>query len=62
MAPRSCDTSGAGEYLGLPSTTLAYWRSQGTGPRWYRLGRHVRYDLADLEAFVEQQKRQAVAS
>lgn len=56
------DTAAAARYLGAPATTLVYWRSQRIGPRWYKLGKHVRYDLGDLDAFVEQQKRLAVAS
>lgn len=62
MNTRSCNTAGAAEYLAVPATTLAYWRNQGVGPRWYRLGRHVRYDVADLDAFIERQKELAAAS
>lgn len=59
---RSMDTSNAAIRLDVPRTTLVYWRTQRVGPRWYKLGRHVRYDLADLDAFVDQQKRLAAAS
>ena len=62
MSQRSCSTAFASEYLDVPATTLVYWRAQGFGPRWYRLGRHVRYDMADLDGFVEEQKRLAAAS
>lgn len=33
---------------GLPVKTLAQWASKGTGPRYARLGRHVRYRLSDI--------------
>jgi predicted DNA-binding transcriptional regulator AlpA len=33
---------------GLPITTLAQWASKGTGPRYARMGRHVRYRLSDV--------------
>ena len=32
----------------LPTTTLAQWASKGTGPRYARMGRHVRYRLSDV--------------
>jgi excisionase family DNA binding protein len=34
--------------LGLPVKTLAQWASKGTGPRYARMGRHVRYRLSDV--------------
>lgn len=33
---------------GLPVKTLAQWASKGTGPRYARMGRHVRYRLSDV--------------
>jgi predicted DNA-binding transcriptional regulator AlpA len=33
---------------GLPAKTLAQWASKGTGPRYARMGRHVRYRLSDV--------------
>ncbi|AGB25442.1 hypothetical protein Mycsm_05242 [Mycobacterium sp. JS623] len=32
----------------LPVKTLAQWASMGTGPRYARMGRHVRYRLSDI--------------
>ena len=32
----------------LPVKTLAQWASKGTGPRYARMGRHVRYRLSDI--------------
>jgi predicted DNA-binding transcriptional regulator AlpA len=32
----------------LPVKTLAQWASKGTGPRYARMGRHVRYRLSDV--------------
>jgi len=46
-------------YMGTTASTLVYWRAQRTGPRWYKLGRRVRYDIADLDAFIEQSKASA---
>ena len=36
----------------LPEATLTTWRAQRTGPRFYRVGRHVRYRRDDLEAWL----------
>lgn len=33
---------------GLPITTLAQWASKGTGLRYARMGRHVRYHLSGV--------------
>lgn len=36
---------------GVPVRTLAQWRYLGHGPRYARFGKHVRYALADVEAW-----------
>ncbi|WP_431236721.1 helix-turn-helix transcriptional regulator [Mycolicibacterium aichiense] len=36
------------ERLGIPVKTPAEWATKGTGPRYARFGRHVRYRLADV--------------
>ena len=33
---------------GLPVKTPAQWASKGTGPRYAKFGRHVRYLLSDV--------------
>jgi len=42
------DPSEVGEYLGVPTGTLANWRYQGRGPAFVRVGRHVRYRAEDV--------------
>ena len=42
------------ERYGLPVKTLAQWASKGTGPRYARMGRHVRYRLSDVIAWETQ--------
>ena len=42
-------------YLGVPVATLYQWRHLGTGPRAYRLGKHLRYRQADVEAWLADQ-------
>jgi len=42
--------------LRTPEATLRYWRHLGTGPRSFKIGRHVMYDEADLYRWIEQQR------
>jgi hypothetical protein len=43
----------AAHVLGLSPKTLQKWRVYGRGVRWIKLGTAVRYDPADLAAFIE---------
>ena len=36
--------------------TLANWRTYGRGPAYVRLGRLVRYQVADLEEWIERRR------
>lgn len=38
-------------YLGLSPRTLQEYRSAGTGPRYRRHSRHIRYHIDDLDAW-----------
>jgi excisionase family DNA binding protein len=49
---RLLKTKDAAEYLGLSVRTLENWRYQGRGPKCVLMGRTVRYDLQDLDAWV----------
>lgn len=42
-------------FLGVPAKTLTQWRYGKTGPRWSKVGRHVRYRWADIEKWLDQQ-------
>ena len=42
------------EMLGVPVATLYQWRYHGTGPVGIRVGRHVRYRTADVDAWLEE--------
>ncbi|WP_333769815.1 helix-turn-helix transcriptional regulator [Streptomyces sp. IBSBF 2435] len=42
-------------YLGVPVATLYQWRHQGLGPKVHKVGRHLRYRWAEVEAWVDQQ-------
>jgi predicted DNA-binding transcriptional regulator AlpA len=48
----------AAQYLALAESTLEKLRGTGGGPRFVKLGaRAVGYDVHDLDAWVEGQKR-----
>ena len=42
-------------YTQLPKNTLYKMRSQGHGPRAARLGKHLRYRKADVDAWITSQ-------
>lgn len=49
------DPAALSEYLGIPIGTIYQWRHRGRGPRSIRVGRHLRYRLADVEAWLDSQ-------
>lgn len=46
-------TKQAARLLGCSHRTLEDWRLRGDGPRFLKLGRAVRYRMADLAAFMD---------
>lgn len=44
---------------GVPVKTPAEWASKGTGPRYAKFGRHVRYRLSDV---IDWENRQFAVS
>jgi hypothetical protein len=47
----------AAKILSCTIRTLASWRSRGIGPAFYRIaGSRIRYDPADLEAFIQESR------
>ena len=42
------------EYLAISTKTLYGWRCKQFGPPSYRLGHHVRYRPAEVQAWVDQ--------
>lgn len=55
IAPALLDTEQAAAHLNMQPQTLRVWRTQGKGPRFVRIGRHVRYQMGQLDAFIEAQ-------
>jgi excisionase family DNA binding protein len=44
------------DYLGVPVATIYRWRYTRDGPVGYRVGRHVRYRLSDVDRWLETQR------
>lgn len=42
--------------LNVPKATLYQWNRRGSGPAYMHLGRHVRYRLSDVEAWLDAQR------
>ncbi|MFI7009891.1 helix-turn-helix transcriptional regulator [Streptomyces sp. NPDC050145] len=42
--------------FGVPLETVYQWRKKRTGPPGFRIGKHVRYDPAEVRMFVAQLK------
>ena len=47
------------DLLGVPIETVYQWRRKGTGPRGFRVGRHLRYDPEDVQTWVASQMETA---
>lgn len=50
------NTKQLADLLGVPRSTVEYWRGTGAGPRYSRLGRHVRYAAADVRDWAEENR------
>lgn len=57
IIPELLDTEGAAKAVGLAVSSLEKKRLSGAGPRFVKLGRAVRYDPADLRAWVDANRR-----
>lgn len=52
-------TQQVADMLQVNAGTLAYWRHINQGPKSFKVGRHVRYARADVEEYINEQKRNA---
>lgn len=48
------DTDAASKILRIKADTLSVWRCRGDGPKYFKIGRTVRYSRRDLEEFMRQ--------
>ena len=49
------DSTRVARLLGVEVTTLAAWRRRDYGPRWYRIGKKIRYTETDLRVWMNAQ-------
>lgn len=50
------------EMFELPSVETVYqWRRKRTGPRGFRVGRHLRFDPDDVRAWVDSRRGKVAA-
>lgn len=42
------------DYLEVPVKTIYAWRHHSTGPRGFRVGKHLRFRWRDVQAWVAQ--------
>jgi hypothetical protein len=59
-SPTTLNVEGAAQHTGVPEGTLRFWRATNQGPRSYLVGRRLRYDIADLDAWLAAQQAQSV--
>ncbi|PVG83549.1 excisionase [Nocardioides gansuensis] len=56
MSARLWSAQETADFLGIAVSTLYYWSYRGEGgPRLYRVGRNLRYDPADVQAWLDEQ-------
>ena len=45
------------EILRVPVNTLRWWRQIGTGPDFFKIGRHLVTTVGDVRRFIREQRR-----
>jgi excisionase family DNA binding protein len=48
-------TKEVAEYLGVPVKTIHTWRYNKTGPRFIKVGKHLKARWSDVDAWLDQQ-------
>lgn len=46
----------AADFLGVPVTSMRYWRTSGVGPASFKVGRRVAYRRTELERWMREQE------
>ncbi len=59
VADQLLTTDQVAQYLQVPVATLHQWRYRGEGPKAAKVGRHLRWRRADVDAWLEQQSQPA---
>ena len=59
--PKRVRAKKAAELLGVACSTLARWRTEGSGPVFIKFGHAVRYDVSDLNRWLDENKRRSTS-
>lgn len=54
LTARLLSTDEVARLLVVPVSTLYTWRYKGTGPKAFKVGKHLRYQLADILAWLQE--------
>lgn len=54
VAERLLSVEELANYLEVPVKTIYTWRHRNTGPKGFRVGKHVRFRWSDVQAWVAQ--------
>jgi excisionase family DNA binding protein len=49
------------EYLGVPVSTIHYWRGKEGGPPGFKVGKQLRFRAADIVRWLEERARREAA-
>jgi excisionase family DNA binding protein len=56
------DVAELASYLGIPVSSVYDWRVHGKGPVAYRFGKHLKFVVSDVRAWMAQQREPTVQS
>ncbi len=62
MAAKHLSPEDLADRLGVSIATVYAWNSRGGGPRFMKFGKHVRYKIADVEAWEDKHYVEQMAS
>ncbi len=54
MPPAMWSAEDLAQFLKVPVATVYQWNHKGTGPRAAKIGKHLRYSVEDVEAWVNE--------
>lgn len=55
------DTDDLAKFLKVPAKTIREWRHKGVGPKYVRMGKHVRYHSEDIMEWLDDATQQNAA-
>ena len=61
MKNKLLNTNQLAKVLGISSKTLSAYRRDGTGPEYVKLGHLVRYQMEDVQAWLEEKKKPVIS-